>query len=73
MTKSTYRAIEPKSTAGILLREHDSVEQALAYAERKAAALLAMHNALGLDYAQAAEDLREEQARRRRAGEGEQQ
>lgn len=58
-----YSAIDPKSTAGILLREHDSVEQALAYAERKAAALLAMHNAFGLDYAQAAEDLRKEQAR----------
>ena len=67
MTKSTYHAIDPKSTAGILLREHDSVEQALAYAERKAAALLAMHNAIGLDYAQAAEDLRKEQARRRHA------
>lgn len=65
MTKSTHRAIDPKSIAGILLREHDNVEQALAYAERKAAALLAMHNAFGLDYAQAAEDLREEQARRR--------
>lgn len=59
--------IDPKSTAGVLLREHDNVAQALAYAERKAAALLAMHNAIGLDYAQAAEDLREEQARQRRA------
>jgi len=59
--------IEPKSTAGVLLREHDNVAQALAYAERKAAALLAMHNAIGLDYARAAEDLREEQARQQRA------
>ena len=59
--------IEPKSTAGVLLREHDNVAQALAYAERKAAALLAMHNAIGLEYARAAEDLREEQARQQRA------
>ena len=62
--------IDPKSTAGILLREHDNVAQALAYAERKAAFLLAMHNAAGLDYAKAAEELREEQARQRRSSEG---
>lgn len=59
--------IDPKSTAGVLLREHDNVAQALAYAERKAAVLLAMHSAIGLDYAGAAEELREEQERQRRA------
>lgn len=59
--------INPKSTAGVLLREHDNVAQALGYAERKARFLLAMHNAMGLDYAQAVEDLREEQARQQRA------
>jgi hypothetical protein len=59
-------AIDPKSTAGILLREHDTISQALAYAERKASALLAMRSTLGLDYAQAAAYLREEQARQRR-------
>ena len=59
--------IDPKSTAGVLLREHDNVAQALAYAERKAHALLAMHNAIGLDYAKAAEDLREEQRSQQRA------
>ena len=57
--------IDPKSTAGVLLREHDNVAQALAYAERKARLLLAMHNVIGLDYAKAAEDLREEQRNRR--------
>lgn len=62
--------IDPKSTAGMLLREHGNVAQALAYAERKASALLAMHNAIGLDYAKAAEELREEQARQRRSNEG---
>lgn len=68
MTKTTYRAIDSKSTAGILLREHDNLDQALRYAERKATALLAMHNTLGLDYARAAEDLREEQARQQQGG-----
>ena len=58
---------DPKSTAGVLLREHDNVAQALGYAERKARFSLAMHNAIGLDYAQAVEDLREEQERQRRA------
>lgn len=61
--------IDPKSTAGILLREHDNVAQALAYAERKASVLLAMHNAIGLDYAKAAEELREEQKRQRHSNE----
>lgn len=59
--------INPKSTAGVLLREHDNVAQALAYAERKAKMLLAVHNPLGLDYAKAAEDLREEQKSQERA------
>lgn len=40
----------------------------MTYAERKATALLAMHNAIGLDYARAAEDLRKEQARQQREG-----
>ena len=57
--------IDHKSTAGVLLREHDNVAQALDYAERKARTMLAMHNALGLDYAKAAEDLREELRRLR--------
>lgn len=55
--------ITPKSTAGILLREHDNVEQALRYAERKAQSLGAMNNAMALDYAEAAKQLRAELAR----------
>jgi hypothetical protein len=62
--------IDPKSTAGILLREHDNVAQAIAYAERKAAFLQATHNPFGSDYAAAAEELRKEQARQRRSNEG---
>lgn len=52
--------IDPKSTAGVLLREHDNLYQALSYAERKAALLAAMHNGLACDYHQAANDLRDE-------------
>lgn len=51
-------------------KEHDKVAQAIADAERKASALLAMHNAIGLDYAKAAEELREEQERQRHSNEG---
>ncbi len=49
--------IDPKSTAGVLLREHDDAYQALRYAERKAA-LPSSDNATGLDYAHAADKLR---------------
>ena len=52
--------IDPKSTAGVLLREHDNLTQAAEYAERKACFLLGMQNGLGLDYAEAARQLRAE-------------
>jgi hypothetical protein len=51
-------AIDPRSLAGILLREHDNAEQAARYAARKAALLATMGNAAGLDYADAAKTLR---------------
>jgi hypothetical protein len=50
--------IDPKSTAGVLLREHDNAQQALDYAERKFRTLAAMHNGYACDYFHAAEDLR---------------
>lgn len=56
--------IDPKSTAGVLLREHDNLAQAAEYAERKARALGAMQNACGLDYAEAARQLRAEMVER---------
>lgn len=59
--------LDPKSTAGILAREHDTLDQAARYAERKAAALAAMHNGLACDYTTAAEHLRLEIAARERA------
>jgi hypothetical protein len=51
--------IDPKSTAGVLLREHDNPQQAMDYANRMAIRLLAMHNAAGMDYARAADELAE--------------
>ena len=51
-------APDPRSLAGVLLREHDNAEQAARYAERKAEMLGAMGNAAGLDYAAAARALR---------------
>lgn len=52
--------IDTKSTAGILLREHDNIEQALRYAERKAQLLGAMNNGAALDFVEAAKQLRAE-------------
>lgn len=51
------KQLDPKSVAGILLREHDNAEQALAYAERKARTCPYVWTAN--EYRQAAEDLRE--------------
>jgi hypothetical protein len=49
--------LDPKSVAAALLREHDNPEQALRYAERKAATCT--DTGLTWDYMRAAEDLRE--------------
>ena len=51
------------TTAAILLREHDNIEQAIHYAERKAQYLAAMGNAVGCDYALAVEQLRSYKAK----------
>ena len=51
--------IDPKSTAGVLLREFHSAAEALAYAERMARRLGAMSNGIALDYWQAAKELKE--------------
>jgi hypothetical protein len=56
-TELQRHAIDPRSLAGILLREHDNAEQAIRYATRKAKLLMAMGNAVGLDYADAAKTL----------------
>lgn len=49
--------IDPKSTAGILLREHDDMEQAARYAVRKAHMLAASGHPMSLDYQEAAKQL----------------
>lgn len=50
--------IDPTSTAGILLREHDSPEQAARYAERKATFLGSLGHSEASSYANAAQQLR---------------
>jgi hypothetical protein len=49
--------IDPKSLAGVLLREHDTPKQAFDYAMRKCRMLASMHNAVGLDYQMAAQQI----------------
>ena len=50
--------VDPKSVAGVLLREHDTPQQALKYADRKAGLLAAMGSGLACDYIGAAAQLR---------------
>ena len=52
-------ALDPASTAAILLREHDNVEQAIAYAERMAQRYADSRNMMALDYQNAAKELKE--------------
>lgn len=49
--------IDPKSTAGVLLREFSDPRAAYEYAQKKAVALTAMGNSIGLDYWLAADQL----------------
>lgn len=51
------KQIDPRSVAGILLREHDNAQQALSYAERKARTCPEYRTAEA--YQRAVEDLRE--------------
>lgn len=52
-------ALDPASTAAILLREHDNVEQSIAYAERMAQRYADSRNMMALDYQNAAKELKE--------------
>jgi hypothetical protein len=49
--------IDPRSTAGVLLREHDTAHQALEYARRKVRQLAAMQNGRACDYLEAVKQL----------------
>lgn len=49
---------DAKSVAGILLREHDNVEQAIRYAERMAQRCADSQSLMAMEYQRAAEELK---------------
>lgn len=51
-------ALDAKSLAGILLREHDNVEQAITYAERIAQRYADSRSLMAIEYQDAAKELR---------------
>jgi hypothetical protein len=51
-------APDTKSLAGILLREHDNVEQAIRYAERMAQRYANARDTMAIDYQTAAQELK---------------
>ena len=52
------QALESKSIAGILLREHDNVEQAINYAERMAQRCADSRSLMAMEYQDAAKELK---------------
>ena len=50
-------ALEAKSLAGILLREHDTAEQAFRYAERMAQRYADSRSTMAMEYQDAAQEL----------------
>ena len=55
---AAQQALEAKSLAGILLREHDNVEQAIAYAERMAQRYADSRSLMAMEYLDAAKELK---------------
>jgi hypothetical protein len=51
-------ALDPRSLAGILLREHDNVDQAISYANRIAQRHADSRSLLAIEYQDAAQELR---------------
>ena len=51
-------ALEAKSLAGILLREHDTAEQAFRYAERMAQRYADSRSTMAMEYQDAAQELK---------------
>lgn len=51
-------ALETKSLAGILLREHDNIDQAIKYAERMAQRCADSRSLMAIEYQDAAKDLK---------------
>lgn len=56
-TEALKLALEAKSLAGILLREHDNVDQAIRYAERMAQRCADFRSLLAMEYQDAAKEL----------------
>ena len=58
LREAVQQALEAKSLAGILLREHDNVDQAIRYAERMAQRYADSRSTMAMDYQDAAQELR---------------
>jgi hypothetical protein len=58
MIKVMKQALDPRSLAGILLRDHDNVEQAIRYAERMAQRYADSRSLMACDYQDAAQELK---------------
>ena len=52
------QTLDAKSIAGILLREHDNVDQAIRYAERMAQRYADSRSLMAIEYQDAAEELK---------------
>ena len=58
MSREAMQMLEAKSLAGILLREHDNVEQAINYAERMAQRCADSRSLMAMEYQDAAKELK---------------
>lgn len=52
------QALDAKTLAGILLREHDNIEQAIKYAERMSQRYADSRNMMAIEYQTALEELK---------------
>ena len=58
LRQAAEQALEAKSLAGILLREHDNLEQATRYAERMAQRYADSRSTMAMEYQAAAQELK---------------
>lgn len=58
LREAAQQALDAKSLAGILLREYDTVEQAIRYAERMAQRYADSRSTMAMDYQDAAQELK---------------
>ena len=56
--EAMQQALEARCLAGILLREHDNLEQAIKYAERVAQRFADSRSLMAMEYQDAAKELR---------------